>query len=280
LWRPKVYLTGVQKRDKALYAIGKGLNAEAVHADHNSTSLLPIFWGFDDPILGKVMKLMQEGKPFLHLDHAYFKRGYEHGNVRLNFGHFHQTRLLNVPDDRAALAKKRLEPWRKSGSHVVIVSPSERICRVLSKLRGIPANARDWCRWAEMKLKQHTDRPVMVKEKGGSFLDAIKTAWAVVSLSSVAEVEAVVHGVPVFVTQDSPAAQVGGHDLSQIESPIYPDREMWLRTLAYSQFHLSELADGTTKRIVEELYGDQYLRGFAGGPGEPSGQVRPGEQAA
>jgi hypothetical protein len=274
LWRPKVFLTGVQKRDKALYAIGKGFNAEAVHADHNSTSPLPIFWGFDDPTLGKVMKCMQEGRPFLHLDHAYFKRGYEHGNVRVNFGHFHQTKLLDVPDDRAALAKKRLEPWRQSGSHVVIVSPSERICRALSKLRGVPGNARDWSRWAEMKVKQHTSRPVMVKEKGGSFLDAIKTAWAVVSLSSVAEVEAVIHGVPVFVTRDSPAAPVGLQDLSLIESPIYPDREMWLRTLAYSQFHLSELADGTTKTIVEQLYGDFYLRRTSNGDCQLDGSQR------
>lgn len=270
MWRPKVFLTGVQKRDKALFAIGKGLNAETVHADHNSTSRLPIFWGFDDPILGKVAECMREGHPFLHLDHAYFKRGYEHGNVRVNFGHFHQTMILDVPGDRAEIARRRLEPWRRSGTHVVIVSPSERICRILSKLRGVPGNARDWSRWAEMEVKRYTDRPVVVKEKGGSFLDTIKSAWAVVSLSSVAEVEAVVHGVPVFVTPDSPAAHVGLHDLSQIESPIYPDREMWLRTLAYSQFHLSELADGTIKKIVEQLYGDQYLQRASDGSGESS----------
>jgi hypothetical protein len=258
-WRPKVYLTGVQKRDKALLAIGKGMNALSVHADNTSPSMLPIFWGFDEPTLGKIIRCMKEKKPFLHLDHAYFKRGYENGNVRVNFGHFHQTQLLDVPDDRSRLAKKRLEPWRV-GRDVVIVAPSERICRVLYSLRGSPANAKDWCRWAERTIKQYTSRPVVIKDKGGSFLDAIRNAHAVVSLSSVAEVEAVVHGVPVFVTKDSPAAPVGELDWSKIETPAYPDREMWLRTLSYSQFHLSELTDGTTRTIVERLYGSQYLQ--------------------
>lgn len=261
-WRPKVYLTGVQKRDKALLAIGKGLNAEAVHADHTSTSRLPIFWGFDDPTLGKIVRCMKEKKPFLHLDHAYFKRGYEHGNVRVNFGHFHQTRLLDLPEDRVLLARKRLESWR-NGRDVVIVAPSERICRALSGMRGIPANARDWCRRAESEVKRFTSRPVVVKEKGGSFLDAIKNAHAVISLSSVAEVEAVVHGVPVFVSQDSPAFQMNSGDLSCIETPKYPDREMWLRTLSYSQYHLSELSDGSIRRHLERCYGDLQLHGTA-----------------
>lgn len=257
-WRSKVFLTGVEKRDRALYAIGRGFKADAVHADSTSPVQFPIFWGFDEPTFGKVMKLMQERKPFLHLDHAYFKRGYEHGNVRVNFGHFHQTRLLDVPEDRVTLARKRLEPWRKSGSHVVIVSPSERICRLLSQLRGIPGNSKDWCRMAESDVKRYTDRPVIVKDKGGSFLDAIRNAWAVVSLSSVAEVEAVVHGVPVFVSQDSPAYPMTG-ELKDIEKPSYPDRDIWLRTLSYSQFHLSELSDGTIKTTLERIYGDLQL---------------------
>lgn len=201
-----------------------------------------------------MLECLKKGLPFLHLDHAYFKRGYEHGNVRVNFGHFHQTRLLDLPGDRVQLARKRLEPWKK-GRHIVIAAPSERICRVLARLRGIPPNTKDWCRMAESEVKQHTSRPVVVKEKGGSFLDAIRDAHAVVSLSSVAEVEAVVHGVPVFVTQDSPAFQVGLTDLRKIEEPIYPDREKWLRTLSYSQFTLEELSNGTTRRIVEEVYG-------------------------
>jgi hypothetical protein len=269
-----VYLTGVGKRDKALYAIGRGFNSESRHIDHSYLAELPIFWGFGDPVEAKLIQCMKEGRPFIHMDHAYFKRGYEHGNVRLNFGHFHHTKLLDVPDDRSILAKKRLEDWRTGGRHIVIVAPSERICRVLSRMRDVPSNTKDWCRRAEEKIRKHTNRPIVVKDKGGSFLDAIRGAHAVVSLSSVAEVEAVVHGVPVFVTKDSPAAPVGELDWSRIEKPVYPDREMWLRTLAYSQFHLSELADGTTKTIVEQLYGDFYLRRTSNGDCQLDGSQR------
>lgn len=261
-WRPKVYLTGVQKRDKALQAIGKGLGAEFLHADHTHLSRLPVLWGFGDPTEGKIVRCMREKRPFLHLDHAYFKRGYEHGNVRVNFGHFHQTKILEVPDDRSLLARKRVELWRK-GRDVIVVVPSERICNVLAQLKGIHPNPKEWCRTTELELKKHTDRPIVRKEKGGSFLDAIKNAHAVVSLSSVAEVESVIHGVPVFVTEDSPAFPMSSGELSGIEEPIYPDRDMWLRSLSYSQFHLSELSDGKTIRTLERIYGDLELHRVA-----------------
>jgi hypothetical protein len=261
LWRlhPYTYLTGVGKRDKALQALGGSLKAQFLHEDHSYLGGLAVFWGFSDQTSAKMARCMKEKRPFIHLDHAYFKRGYEHGNVRVNFGHFHQTRLMKVPDDRSALGKKRLEPWNNGGRHVVVISPSDSIVKVLRQMRDIPPTAKDWCRKMEIELRRHTQRPIVVKEKGGSILDVLRGAHAVVSLTSVAEVEAAVHGVPVFVSEDSPAFQLNSGDLSQIENPVYPDRSDWINTLSYSQFHLSELSDGTTKRIIEELYGAEHL---------------------
>ena len=252
----RIYITGVGKRDKALYAFGGSVKADALASDHSYLSPLPVFWGFEDQELAKISRCWGEKRPFIFMDHAYFKRGYEHGNVRVCVSHFHQTKLLDVPDDRSLLAKKRLQPWQKDGRHVVIIDPSERICRLL----GVKS-ARDWVREKEHEVRKYTSRPILVKRKGGSILDAIRGAHAVVSLSSVAEVESVVHGVPVFVTKDSPAFPVGLTDLSKLDSPIYPDREMWLRTLSYSQFHLDELANGTAKRILREIYGLSDLLG-------------------
>jgi hypothetical protein len=39
-------------------------------------------------------------------------------------------------------------------------------------------------------------------------------------------------------------------DISQDRAPVYPDREPWLRALAYSQFDERELVDGTLWKLL------------------------------
>lgn len=252
------YRTGVGKRDGPLLTLAKSLNAKDLGPDTSYMGGLSVFWGFGDPVEEKLVRCMVEDRPFFHMDHAYFKRGYEHGNFRVNFGHFHQTKLLDVPL-RIPLVRKRLQEWKR-GDRVVVIVPSDRICMVLSSRYERLISPKEWARQTEAELRKYTDRPIVRKEKGGSVLDVLRNAHACVSLSSVAEVEAAVFGVPVFTSVDSPAAQISEKDLSRIEHPIYPDRDAWLNTLSYSQFHLSEIRDGTAASILKELYGDFDLR--------------------
>jgi hypothetical protein len=67
----------------------------------------------------------------------------------------------------------------------------------------------------------------------------------------VAGVEAACLGFPVFGPETSPAYPVSG-SLDDIENPVRPDREPWLRTLAYSQFTTAEIANGTAWQIIKE----------------------------
>jgi hypothetical protein len=257
---PWAYKTGVAKRDIPLLSLAQAFGAKDSGPDTTYKGGLSLFWGFGDPVEEKIVKCMREARPFLHMDHAYFKRGYEHGNFRINFGHFHQTKLLPVSRVRTGLATKRLQDWKKGGRQIVVVVPSDRICMVLGSLHNKIIKPKDWARETEARLEKYTDRPLIRKEKGGSILDALKGAHACVSLSSVAEVESAVYGVPVFTSYDSPASQVSEKDLAKIEAPIYPDREQWLRTLSYSQFHISELKDGTAVSILKDLYGLDDIR--------------------
>jgi hypothetical protein len=57
-------------------------------------------------------------------------------------------------------------------------------------------------------------------------------------------------GCPVFVDPGSAAALVGKTDLNEIERPIYPERQAWLNSLAYSQFNEKELVDGTLWKLI------------------------------
>ena len=242
------YFSGVPKRDKVLGALAGSFQANRFDTSRTFVGGLSLFMGFDAE---KQIAKALDGHPFIYLDHAYFKRGYEHGNFRVTVNGFHQSGLLDVPGDRLHKFDVKADPWKK-GRSIVVIEPSQNICRFL----GV---SRNWSREAEASLRKHTDRPVRIKSKGPGLLGELRDCHAVVSLASAAEVEAAKFGIPVFATKHSPAAPIAELDFSKIETPIYPDREMWLRTLSYSQWHVSEMADGTTRRVLEGLYGDLHV---------------------
>jgi hypothetical protein len=86
--------------------------------------------------------------------------------------------------------------------------------------------------------------------------DWLADVHAVVTFNSTAATEAVLAGVPVFVTAPANAARpVSNLDLSKIETPWFPDSDQvhkWACHLAYGQFHTTELADGTAAAILKE----------------------------
>ena len=57
-------------------------------------------------------------------------------------------------------------------------------------------------------------------------------------------------GCPVFVTDISAAKFMGLTDFSKIETPVYPERQQWLNSLAYSQFNETELVDGMLWKLL------------------------------
>lgn len=102
-------------------------------------------------------------------------------------------------------------------------------------------------KWTETvvgELSRHTDRPILVKEKGeGDLRSALEDAWCVVCYASNAAIEAVISGVPAIVLGDSAADPVSW-SFNNIESPDWPEREDWANALAWHQFTLDEMRSG------------------------------------
>jgi hypothetical protein len=75
-----------------------------------------------------------------------------------------------------------------------------------------------------------------------------------VTYNSNAATEAIFHGIPAFTLAPANAASsVALQDLSQIENPYYADSDKlysWACHLAYGQFHVNEMKDGTANRIL------------------------------
>lgn len=201
---------------------------------------IPVYFGFD--YLPELIQRREKGEPFIFMDHAYFGRGYQNGNFRVLYQSIHRTNELDVPNDRRPEHPK---PW-KQGDQIFVIP----IAPNIAEWHG----AHEWTTRTVKKLKQYTDRDIIVKPKQATpMANLLHRAWAVVAHSSVAAVEAAYFGVPVFGPKTSPAWPVSEPDLSKIETPRMPKRAKWLNTLGYSQFTLDEIASGKAWAVIKEI---------------------------
>lgn len=169
------------------------------------------------------------------------------GYYRWCINAFQMREIRDVPDDRWKALKTDIWPWARTGRHIVVAEPSP----TYERFHGIEG----WTERTVAALKQLTDRPIVQRDKemqrfGRKLHEDLKGAHCLVTHGSNAAVEAVIMGCPVFVHPDSAAALVGRCNLVRIEEPIYPDRQPWLNSLAYSQFNEAELVDGTLWDLI------------------------------
>lgn len=181
------------------------------------TKKVPVF-------VGLVNNDLRLGPPkdFIYIDHGYWNRSKQFRIIRAGL---HLKEQLDRPADR--LEGTEMRPWRRDGSFIVVIPPSE-------YQAGIYPEARRWV--SDLRLK--TDREIRVKQdKHLPFEPYLQGAWAVVSYGSVAAVKAAMWGFPVLSGPHCPATPISCED---IESPVLKDREPWLRSLSYAQWTFDE----------------------------------------
>jgi hypothetical protein len=195
-------------------------------------------------------------RDFIYWDRGYLRRvfatwlprGANGGYYRWHVNSFQMERIQDVPPDRWRLLNLdgQLLPWRKGGRKVVIADTLPDYWNV----RGLPV---DWSHKMAAELRTKTDRPIVVRHKESKLPlnEEIKDAHCLVAHGSIAAVESVVMGCPVFVDQESAAACVGVVGFDDLEHPVYPERQAWLNSLAYHQFNENELVDGTLWRLIQ-----------------------------
>jgi hypothetical protein len=233
-----------------------------------------IFEDSQDPIIMrgilkyKIMKRCWEDKrTFYYMDTGYLgnqqnplnPNGWKlyHRIVKNNLQH---EEIVPRPSDRWEALKLPIEKWKKGGRSIIIAAPDEKPC----KFYGIDKDI--WVNETINTLKKYTDRPIIVRDRAKSRLqrvvhNTLKQALdddvhALITFNSVAATEAVLYGYPAFTLAPCNAASpVASQDLSQIETPYYPDSDKlysWACHLAYGQFHVNEIKNGTAWRILNE----------------------------
>lgn len=238
------YLTNVPRRDVVVKAFIEGAGGETRKATAE-VSGTPVVMGFLDNTDSIIKRCLSEKRDFYYIDHAYFCRGYDAGNFRAVRSGFHKFFVDDRPNDRAKLLKAKLKKWKTDGAEIIVIPPAPMIEKVLG--------CKNWLSSTLDILKKNSDRKIVPKRKQDGPLDKyLENAHAVVAYNSVAAVEAICAGIPVFCEPISPSAPVSLTDYSKIETPWYPDREPWVNSLCYGQFHISEMSSGYAWKILNE----------------------------
>jgi hypothetical protein len=143
---------------------------------------------------------------------------------------------------------------RKQGGHILLVTPSEKPCKFYGIDREI------WVEQTIREIKKYTDRTIVVRDKAvrqqrinKTIFEDLVDCHALVTYQSIAAVESVLFGVPAFTLAPTAADPVCDKDLSLIEEPTHQDRDKvykWACHIAYGQFHVDELKDGSAYRIL------------------------------
>ena len=235
-----------------------------------------------------VLNRAQEIKrDYIYIDHAYFFRGYALENkaqddiyFRVIINAVHANKIKRYPMDRFKLYNLKIKPWKTTGSHVLVCPPTG----YLESMIGLSPT---WLEDTVEEIRKNTDRPILIRPKPGLKIfekygliakkykkikiiedswkrpisSDLKNCWATVAPASGVSIESILHGIPTFSHKLGPAASVAETDYSKIETPIRPEREPLLASLAYSQFSSKELSNGYAFEVLKEKY-PRVLKGI------------------
>lgn len=240
--------------DRIVEAGGKAIQGDPAALARLPDTTIPIV-GCSPYLRPLITEWRARRRPWIYWDRGYFRRvfatdlptGEDGGFYRWHLNAFQAQAVRDVPGDRWKAAGIPLTPWARGGRHIVVAEPSP----TYERFHGIEG----WTARTVAALQSITDRPIVTRDKeqqrsGRPLRADLAGAHCLVTHGSNAAVEAVVMGCPVFVHPDSAAALVGRTDLGAIETPIYPDREKWISSLAYDHFNERELIDGTLWRLL------------------------------
>lgn len=197
-----------------------------------------------------LLRAQKEKRNWYYGDKAYFERN---AYYKITKNAYMQNGLTG--DDNPSRWHKlglTIQDWR-NGSDILICPQSD----VFFKLQG--KTQAEWIKTTTDEIRKHTDRRIRVHHKNATvdtesaFKRQLLNAWAVVVHSSMAGVQATVHGIPCFATDpNSTSASFGTTDLTAIERPVKPDNRLQMVSiLANNQWTIPEISSGLAWECIK-----------------------------
>ena len=185
-------------------------------------------------------------------------------------------------DKRWPLFKHTFKPWNPTGDIIVICGQHD----ASEQWLGLP-RMEQWIEKQIKEIRQYTTRPILVrphprnpigfpKDKyknvkvrlprrdfktydDTDFKATLERTWAVVNHSSNPAMEAVINGIPVFVSEDSLCHDVGNIGYADINTPAMPGRQNWANKLAYTEWFKDEIKQGIPWKRIKTRLEEKYL---------------------
>jgi len=198
------------------------------------------------------------GKDFYYIDTGYFGNGKKKLYHRItkndvqNFGP-----VIARPSDRFDQTGVRLKKVRADGSRILLAPPSQKLLNLYD------IELETWLEQTLNEIHSYTDREVVIRRKQGRSTrvndDTIEMAldndiYCLITYSSIAAGEAILHGKPAITLGPNAAAAVCSTAISEIETIKRPNLDeitAWAHHIAYCQFTEAEMRDGTAWRILQ-----------------------------
>ncbi len=199
------------------------------------------------------------GRDFYYIDTGYFgngKRKLYHRITKNDLQCFGP--IIDRPSDRLQQTGVRLSKFRRTGSKILLAPPSQKLLNLYN------INLEQWLDQTKTEIHKHTDREIVVRLKQGRTVrqstDTMEMAldddvFCLVTFSSIAAGEALLHGKPAITLGPNAAAPLCSQSLTEIENPKIPsldEVDAWARHLAYCQFTEVEMQNGIAWRILND----------------------------
>lgn len=209
-------------------------------------------------ILRNMDKVMQCGKPFIHLDRGYWKPGHYEGYYRISCMGTQQTDLTHIKPDYERLEQLQLEikPWRgfDNSKPVLVIPPTEHVIRFFG-MSGI----NDWeiniPTHQLRKIGDHHELDLVIREKGDPTPINFDDYNYVLTFNSSVGWQALAAGIP--CVSDATHSIVGSYYqnilLDELNKKQQDTRRELFAIMASLQFTLQEIKAGIAWNLIKTL---------------------------
>ena len=188
----------------------------------------------------------------------------------------------NFDNSRWPLFKHELRPWNPTGDLIVICGQHDNS----EQWKRLPRMS-SWIEQQINEIRKYTTRPILVRPHPRNVINfdenkfknvkvrlpkrdyrtyddtdfkaTLERTWAVVNHSSNPAMEAVIKGIPVFVSESSLCHDVGNVKLSDINTPAMPNRIGWANKLAYTEWFEDEIEQGLPWARIRARLEEKYI---------------------
>lgn len=261
---------------------------EEVHIDKDANADVAVIWSvlWRGRMQGYQQiwnKFRSAGKPVIVLEVGGLRRNktFKIGINGINRDADFANQIFD--DKRWPLFEHELRPWNPTGEIIVICGQHDSS----EQWKGLPKMS-TWIAQQIKEIRRYTTRPILVRPHPRNSIDfnerdfknvkvrmpkrdfrtyddtdfkaTLERTWAVVNHSSNPAMEAVIRGIPVFVSESSLCHDVGNITLADINTPAMPNRHTWANKLAYTEWFEDEIEQGLPWARIKKRLKEKYLK--------------------